>query len=163
MHRAIYIMGVSGSGKTTIGKLLSQKMNIPFVDGDDYHPASNINKLKSGIPLNDNDREGWLHSINEMAKTEVHHNDIVIACSGLRDYYRDMLTADIPKSVCIFLDGDYDLIYKRMLKRKKHFMPVGLLQSQFESLEKPSGDYIIDINKNPEEIINEILAYLSKV
>ena len=160
MGPVIYIMGVSGSGKTTIGKLLSLKTGFPFFDGDDFHPLENKEKMKAGIPLNDEDREQWLHKLNDLAIAQSTLNGAVLACSGLKEKYRIVLTQNVKQPIWIFLQGAYKLIYERMEKRE-HYMPVGLLQSQFNDLETPVSAFTIDIKNNPEEIVEEIMQYLN--
>ncbi len=156
----IYIMGVSGSGKTTIGKLLSQKITIPFFDGDDFHSSANKEKMKSGHPLNDNDRKEWLRGINKMAKEQVKLKGAVIACSALKEKYRVILSEGMAEPVWIFLNGSYDQVYERMKKRNDHYMPVQLLSSQFESLEIPAKAFSIDIKNEPEAIVAKIYQHL---
>lgn len=153
----IYIMGVSGSGKTTIGKKLSAAVGIPFFDGDDYHPDSNKEKMKAGHPLDDDDRKEWLISLHGLAKRESKRSGAIIACSALKERYRALLAKDITVPVFwVFLQGDYELISQRMKSRKDHYMPESLLQSQFETLEAPANAIMVDVNKEPEEIVNTI-------
>jgi carbohydrate kinase (thermoresistant glucokinase family) len=157
----IYIMGVSGSGKTTIGLQLSAITGIPFFDGDDFHSTSNKEKMKSGIALTDDDREGWLYSINKLAKEEGTKKGAIIACSALKEKYRTILSEGIEKTVhWVFLQGDRSLISERIKTRKNHFMPESLLQSQFDALEIPRNAILIKIDKNPEEIVLDILKVL---
>lgn len=160
MGPVIYIMGVSGSGKSTIGKLLSLKTGFPFFDGDDFHPLENKEKMKAGIPLNDEDREQWLHKMNMLAITQSNLNGAVLACSGLKEKYRTVLIQDVKQPIWIFLQGSYELIHERMEKRE-HYMPVGLLQSQFNDLETPASAFTIDIKNNPEVIVEVIMQYLN--
>jgi len=154
--RIIYIMGVSGSGKTTIGKLLSQKIAIPFFDADDLHSLANKEKMRSGQALNDEDRQDWLRNIHELAIKQMRSNGAIIACSALKEKYRAVLSAGIDKPVWIFLQGSYEMIFERMNKRKDHYMPASLLQSQFDNLEIPNNAITIDIKKGPEEIVELI-------
>ncbi|MFN2440239.1 MAG: gluconokinase [Chitinophagaceae bacterium] len=156
MNRIIYIMGVSGSGKTTIGNLLSKKTGIPFFDADDFHPTSNKDKMKAGQPLTDEDRKGWLKQINNLAVEQMKLKGAIIACSALKKKYRNVLAKGIAVTEWIFLQGNYELVYERLKKRKGHYMPVRLLASQFETLEIPGNAYYIDITKKPEEIIDII-------
>ena len=158
----IYIMGVSGSGKTTIGKLLSQKTTIPFFDGDDFHPPANKEKMKSGKPLNDDDRKEWLREINKMATEQAKLKGAVIACSALKEKYRGILSNGIADPIWIFLQGSYDEVYERMKKRNDHYMPVQLLSSQFENLEIPANVFSIDIKNEPEAIVAKIYQYLAE-
>jgi len=132
-----YVMGVSGCGKSTIGKLLANEFDMPFFDGDDYHPEANIEKMAAGSPLTDDDRQGWLQRLN--ALSVAHKNQgAVIACSALKDAYRKILSQNLAKQVeFIYLEGTLEEISGRLQQRKNHFMPAGLLQSQFETLETP--------------------------
>lgn len=158
----IYIMGVSGSGKTTIGQQLTSETGIPFFDADDFHSRANKDKMKAGLPLNDKDREGWLHTINQLAVGEAQKNGAIIACSALKEKYRTLLSYGIKVPVhWIFLQGDYQIINERMKTRINHFMPESLLQSQFETLENPENAITIGINKNPEEIVKKIIDELT--
>lgn len=163
MQRIIYIMGVSGSGKTTIGKLLSQKIGIPFFDADDFHSEANRTKMKAGNPLNDEDRKDWLHEINKLAQQQAQTNGAIIACSALKEKYRNILTEGINNPVWVFLQGSYDQIYERMKKREGHYMPVQLLQSQFESLEAPGSALFIDILNEPAVIVETICRHLDDI
>jgi carbohydrate kinase (thermoresistant glucokinase family) len=152
----IYIMGVSGSGKTTVGKLLSAKTEIPFFDGDDLHSSANKKKMEAGNALNDDDRKDWLQRINSLAIEQQKLSGAIIACSALKEKYRDILIEEIHKPYWVFLNGGFELIQERMKKRKDHFMPTDLLSSQFEILERPSDALTIDISKSPEEIVSII-------
>jgi len=158
----IYIMGVSGSGKTTVGEKLSAATGIPFFDGDDFHSKANKKKMHTGHPLTDEDREKWLRAIHHLAKEEAVKEGAIIACSALKEKYRLLLSEGIETVVrWVFLQGDYKLILARMQKRKGHFMPETLLQSQFETLEIPGDAIIIDIAESPGEITKEILQRLN--
>ncbi|UGU17891.1 NADP-dependent phosphogluconate dehydrogenase [Sinomicrobium kalidii] len=159
---AIFIMGVSGSGKTTVGKLLAEKMQIPFFDGDDYHPETNRRKMASGRPLNDDDRRGWLETLNKLAREQLHSASCVIACSALKISYRDLLQKDIAAHTkFVFLKGSYEQVMARMLARDAHFMPASLLTSQFDTLEYPTEALVADIAKEPEQIVSEIMETLT--
>src|SRR5688572_29482689 len=134
----IFIMGVSGSGKTTIGLQLSEVTGIPFFDADDFHPAANKEKMKSGHPLTDEDRKDWLERINELAREQSMSSGAIIACSALKEKYRETLADGINVPVhWVFLQGSFELVQERLKARKDHFMPASLLQSQFETLEPP--------------------------
>lgn len=158
------VMGVSGSGKTTIGQLLASQLGIDFFDGDDFHSASNIEKMKSGQPLDDHDRYDWLKNINTIAnKTLAANTSAVIACSALKKQYRDIISMNIGESIFwIYLHGTKDLIQQRMTARKNHYMPVALLQSQFDILEIPNESIKIDISLDPQTMVNTILQETNK-
>ena len=149
-----FVMGVSGCGKTTVGQLLANELKLSFFDGDDFHTASNVEKMSKGEPLNDEDRQGWLKILNELAITNS-KNGAVIACSALKKRYRDILRASLEDSVCfIYLQGTFEEIYQRMKERKNHFMPVDLLKSQFKTLEPPVNAVAVSINEQPEKIVS---------
>lgn len=153
-----FIMGVSGSGKTTIGSLLAKALHIPFYDGDDYHSEENVSKMAAGHPLTDTDRQGWLNRLNALAKENI-AKGAVIVCSALKESYRDVLSKSIETKVSwVFLKGSAILIRERLHKRKGHFMPSGLLQSQFNTLQIPDDGITIDIDATPKSILKDILA-----
>ena len=156
-----FVFGVSGSGKTTIGKKLAESINIPFYDADDYHPKSNTDKMSSGQPLNDDDRQPWLEAINTVATESLDQHGCVFACSALKEMYRRTLSQHIADSTTwIYLKGDYNTILARMQARE-HFMPPKLLQSQFDTLEEPKDAITLDITDTIDEMvkstINQIL------
>ncbi len=153
-----YVMGVSGSGKTTIGEMLAEKINVPFFDADGFHPPKNIEKMSLGHSLNDEDRQEWLVAIHKKAIYLLQKNETaVITCSALKEKYRKIISEEIEDSVkWVILNGSYDLIKKRMEERS-HFMPSALLKSQFETLEIPDYGSHFSIEKTPEEIIKEII------
>lgn len=157
----VFVMGVSGSGKTTISKRLSAKMGIPFFDGDDFHGAVNKEKMKTGHPLTDQDRAEWLVSINELAKKQMAKDGAIIACSALKQKYRAVLAHGITIPLFwIFLQGGYDLIEKRMQRRKGHFMPPTMLSSQFDALEIPKDCITVDVSKDPDEIVETVMLQI---
>ena len=158
-----YIMGVSGSGKTTVGENLSQKLNIPFFDADSFHSKENVAKMAAGQSLTDDDRQGWLNALNTKAIQQCENNEgAIIACSALKEKYRNTLAENIEKPIFwIHLEGDFELIFERMKQRLNHFMPAGLLKSQFEALEKPEYGIHVSINQSPEAIIDEILEKIN--
>ena len=151
-------MGVSASGKTTIGKLLASKLSFPFFDADDFHPESNLKKMASGQALDDTDRAGWLKTLNNLAKKEP---KAIITCSALKESYRTILRDDMNKEVhFVYLKGSYELIYDRMIEREGHMMPVSLLQSQFDTLEEPNSAITVSIELSPQEITEKIISEL---
>ena len=152
----IMVMGVSGSGKTEIGKLLSEELSRPFYDGDDFHPEANIKKMSLGNPLNDEDRKDWLIQLNKLALKH-RHSGAIIACSALKKNYRSILRAGMGNYMTfVYLNGSFELIKSRLEKRKGHFMPIDLLKSQFESLEPPSKEITVSIEETPSTIIKKI-------
>jgi len=147
----IVVMGVAGSGKTTIASGLAETLGVPFVEGDSLHPVANVKKMAAGIPLTDDDRWPWLEAIGERIEMErITGHGVVVSCSALRHAYRDCLRKQVHGTVqFILLDGSRELIGDRMEKRKGHFMPPALLDSQFATLEKPTPDedaVILDIS-----------------
>ena len=149
-------MGVSGCGKSTIGKALSETWSIPFFDGDDFHSQPNLDKMAGGHPLDDDDRRPWLVTIQTFAKDHLNRGSLIIACSALKASYRSLLTKDIEEvSVFIHLDGSFELIESRM-KARNHFMPASLLQSQFDALEMPEGAIRVDIGQSINYIVQKI-------
>lgn len=156
IQKVYIIMGVSGTGKSTIGKLLSNTLQIPFFDGDDLHPKENIEKMEAGNPLNDDDREGWLIRLNVLAK-EHKSTGAIIACSALKESYREILLEETKNHLeFIYLEGSFELIKSRLESRKGHFMPLALLRSQFDTLEVPAEAITVSVSMTPDQIIQEI-------
>lgn len=154
-------MGVSGSGKSLIGRKLAEQMKIPFYDADDFHPESNVKKMKSGKPLNDSDRRPWLQAMANRFPDWEREEGAVLACSALKQSYREQLKKGAVGDLhFVFLKGSKALISKRMNRRKNHFMPGELLDSQFEALEEPENAITISIDQSPDEIIHEIIEQL---
>lgn len=160
--KVIFVMGVSGVGKSTIGSQLANALGVPFFDGDDYHPKANIEKMGKGQPLTDDDRFGWLQQLNHLASDQIKIQGCVIACSALKESYRQILQKDILGSVTwVFLSGTFETVKKRILARKNHFMGEALLQSQFDTLEEPAAGVVsVDIRQTPDEIIKFLKAYI---
>ena len=151
------VMGVSGCGKSTIGKMLAAEFSFSFFDGDDYHPKENVEKMSKGFPLNDEDRQDWLNSLNALAK-EYGEKGVVIACSALKQSYRERLAKELENQMkFVYLKGTKMEISQRLQERKGHFMPPGLLDSQFNALEIPVGGITISINNTPDKIVSGIL------
>ena len=160
----LVVMGVSGSGKSTIASMLAHRLHWTYEDGDWLHPQSNIEKMHHGEPLNDKDRWPWLHAIanwiDAIRKAGGHG---VVACSALKRAYRDIIAGDRPDVRIVYLKGDRDLIARRIAARADHFMPPELLDSQFKALEEPTADehpIVVSIAPHPREIVETIVAKL---
>ncbi|MFJ4084117.1 gluconokinase [Streptomyces iakyrus] len=150
----VVVMGVAGTGKTTIGPLLAARLGVPYAEGDDFHPPANIAKMSSGTPLTDEDRLPWLDAIGEWAHGRAGLGGVV-SCSALKRSYRDRLRAAAPGVVFVHLTGDRALIEDRMSHRQGHFMPTALLDSQFATLQPLAADEAgvgVDVAGGPEEI-----------
>jgi gluconokinase len=155
------IMGVAGSGKSTIGKLLRDRTGWTFYDADDFHPPENIDKMRRAIPLNDEDRRTWLFVLQGLiARIFSQQEDAILACSALKEDYRQILQRDYQDIVWIYLRGDYDFIINRIEQRQGHFFPKEVLRSQFAILEEPETALTLDISLPPAAIADKIFAYL---
>ncbi len=153
-------MGVSGSGKSTIGRSLAEALKVPFIDGDDHHPKANVAKMTAGEPLNDSDRAGWLKILNKIA-LEHRASGAVIACSALKEIYRQILSENLEDNCqWVILKGTFELIQQRMKNRAEHFMPSALLQSQFNTLEMPEYGIHLDISEDPAILVTTLLDRL---
>jgi carbohydrate kinase (thermoresistant glucokinase family) len=154
------IMGVSGSGKTTVGRCVARALKLPFLDADDLHSTANILKMKKGQPLNDADREPWLKKIAEKMYEMDQKGGGVAACSALKKAYRQTLLKRLSgKALIVYLKESRNTLIKRMAERKDHFMPPGLLQSQLDALEEPENALILDIELSPKDLCLEILNH----
>ena len=163
---ALIVMGVSGSGKSTIAAELAKKLSWTFEDGDRFHPAGNVAKMSAGHPLTDEDRWPWLRAIAaEIERVCRAHGHVVIACSALKRAYREVLVRGRDDVRIVFLNGNHDLIAERMARRKGHFMPPGLLDSQFSALEPPQADenpVTVSIDAPVESIVEDIVRQLGR-
>jgi gluconokinase len=162
----VIVFGVSGAGKTTIGKLLAEQLGWRFYEADDFHPPANIEKMRSGRPLTDDDRWPWLEYLHEqITRSLAAKENAVLACSALKRTYRERLRVSDDVKL-VFLRGDYGLIEKQLRGRRGHFMNPALLRSQLADLEEPSADedaITVDLGKTPEELVEEIKTKLDLV
>ncbi|QTI70133.1 gluconokinase [Gordonia polyisoprenivorans] len=159
MGSPVVVMGVSGSGKSTVGAALAQRLRVPFADADDFHPQSNIDKMTAGHALTDTDRQPWLDLIGDWLGE--HGDGGVMSCSALKRAYRDRLRSHCPDTVFVHLDGPLEVIARRQASRPGHFMPTSLLHSQFDILEPLGSDergVIVDVDQPVDAIIDRIAA-----
>lgn len=166
MNKGLYVvMGVSGSGKSLIGAAFARALGVDFVEGDQYHSAENVQRMKAGIPLTDKDREQWLRSLAaRLREAKDAGTGVVMACSALKRSYRDMLRAEAKDLRFVFLRGERTLIAQRLAGRTGHYMPASLLESQLATLEEPSPDedaWVIDITESPENLVAALVARAS--
>ncbi|MEU6876662.1 gluconokinase [Streptomyces sp. NPDC046712] len=160
--RVVVVMGVAGTGKTTIGPLVADALGVPYAEGDDFHPAANVAKMSAGIPLDDADRGPWLDAIGQWAHGREGRGGVV-SSSALKRIYRDRLRTAAPGVVFLHLTGARELIERRMSERKGHFMPTALLDSQFSTLQPLQEDeagVAVDVTGSPEEIAARAVAAL---
>ncbi|MDZ8028198.1 MAG: gluconokinase [Nostoc sp. DedQUE01] len=157
----IIIMGVSGAGKTTIGKLLADSLDWEFSDADAFHSPENVEKMRCGIPLSEADRIPWLQDLQTAIKNWLQENkNAVLACSALKESYRQFLVVDSERIKLVYLKGSYELIQKRLLERHNHYMSEKLLDSQFNTLEEPLDTIYIDAIETPHVIVQNIKTAL---
>jgi len=149
---AYVVMGVSGCGKSTVALALAEKTGGIYLDADDFHPPANKQKMAAGIPLTDEDRWGWLDALNRELRT-YRATRVFLACSALKEVYRERLRAGMPDLVFIYLKGSRAVIAQRLGVRQGHFMPSTLLDSQFATLEEPADAVVIDIDQPPEAVV----------
>jgi len=161
MVKAIVVMGVSGSGKTTVARLLAGRLGWRFAEADEFHSPANVAKMRGGVPLTDEDRAPWLAAIASYIDDAIASGKLaVVTCSALKRRYRDVIIGSRPGVALVYLKGDYDTIAKRIAARPHHYMPVSLLKSQFEALEEPAGPeeaIVVSVDLPPDEIVREIL------
>jgi len=155
------LMGVSGCGKTSVGKMLSTRLGWDFLESDDYHSEADIEKMSAGIPLTDDDRWPWLVCLHGVIKQKQADGiPLVLACSALKESYRDLLYKGLSGCVYVYLKGDFNLIYTRM-RRRAHFMKAHMLQSQFDALEEPANAFVVDIRASIPQIVDSIISAYS--
>lgn len=157
----LILFGVSGAGKTVVGRLLAKELEWPFYDGDTYHSPVSVEKMRHGVPLTNADRQPWLDTLRGLVVRCLETGEnAVLACSALKAAYRDHLRVD-DRVKLVHLEGDFELIAKRLRERRNHFMNAELLASQFETLEEPRGEaLVVDVSSSPHEVVGEIRARL---
>jgi gluconokinase len=153
----IIVMGVSGCGKSTIGQPLAARLGYPFLDADEFHPPGNVAKMAAGTPLTDADRQPWLEQLNGKLRAQ---RNAVLACSALKESYRQILSNGIDNCRFVHLRGSIELIRARLAERKHRYMPASLLESQFATLEPPEGAIEVDISKDPQQCLEAIATHL---
>ena len=157
----VFLMGVSGCGKTAIGETLARDLGWPWFDADDYHPPANVEKMRSGQPLTDADRWPWLDRLNELLRAQdAQGSNAVVGCSALKQIYRERLAQGLEDVRWVHLKGSFELIMSRLQQRKHRYMPASLLQSQFDTLEEPRDALIVDITDPPDVLAARIRASL---
>ena len=156
----VIVMGVTGSGKTTVGKMLAQRLGSEFADADDFHSAENKAKMHRGIPLTDADRMPWLAAMHDyLAKAEAERRSVILGCSALKQSYRAILFQGIVPQL-VYLKGSYEVIDEHLRARKGHFADDKILAAQFADLEEPSDAIVVDVRLTPEQIVDEIIKQL---
>lgn len=157
----ILVMGVSGSGKTTIGRMLAESLNWDFSDADAFHPQANIEKMSHSIPLNDADRQPWLQAMQRAIDQWLQEDkNMVLACSALKEAYRQIILRDKERMRLVYLKGSFEQIQKRLQERPHHYMKTEMLQSQFDTLEEPEYGTHVDLSHSPEVIVQQIRTSL---
>lgn len=155
-HPLVVVMGVSGAGKSTIGVLVADALNVRFVDGDSLHPIANVAKMATGTPLNDEDRWPWLAVVGRTL-ADASNEGLVVACSALKRVYRDAIRAEVPAVIFLHLDGSHAVLSRRMEGRTDHFMPASLLDSQLSTLERLQPDengVVVDIDAPVPQVVS---------
>ncbi len=157
----VLIMGVSGSGKTTIGGLLAAALGGRYIEGDDFHPPANIAKMQAGLPLSDDDRLPWLQALGKALQAPENKGvPVILGCSALRESYRQLIRSFCPQCQIVWLHGSPERVAARIKDRLGHFMPASLLESQFAILEAPADAITVSIDQPPEAIVKQILDQL---
>ncbi len=166
MNTIVVLMGVSGSGKTTVAAMLAGRLDVEFLEGDDLHPPANVEKMRGGSPLTDEDRWPWLRAIAaRIDQWRAAGKGGVVTCSALKRAYRDIVIGRRPEVTLVYLRGSLELVRQRMAARHEHFMPVKLLDSQFKTLEEPAPDehaIVVDIASTPGDIVAAIVRKLKE-
>ena len=158
----VVVMGVSGSGKTTLGEALAARLGCEFIDADDHHPAQNVAKMAAGVPLEDADRWPWLEALNRLLRGKCARGEsAVLACSALKQAYRDRLGAGIDDWRLVYLKGSIEQIRARLVERRHRYMPASLLESQFAALEPPADAITVDVADTPVACVATVFAALA--
>lgn len=163
--RRIVVMGVSGCGKSTVARVLAERLSLPFFEADALHPPRNVAMMASGTPLADDDRQGWLQAVAR-ALSKAEPTGVVVACSALKRSYRDLLRASAPGLLFVHLTGPQTLLVERLRSRAGHYMPISLLQSQIDTLEPPATDESAltqEISQAPEHIVERLCLRLQNI
>lgn len=156
--QAFIIMGVSGSGKSSVADLLAQKLRCDYFDADDFHPEANVKKMSQGMPLNDSDRQPWLERLHKLIRDTLNQNkSLTLACSALKQSYRKTLKGNLDAVTFVHLDGNFELINARMQARAGHFMKAEMLKSQFATLETPKNAITVSIAQPVEKVVERII------
>jgi gluconokinase len=159
--QSVVLMGVAGSGKSAVGMQVARKLDWIFLDADDFHPPANIEKMKHGIPLNDQDRAPWLQRLHdELQHQMAKRHSVILACSALKESYRAVLRDEVSPPTFVYLDVDLETIRDRLQHRSAHFFPKELMDSQFAALEKPKDAIIIDARKPLEAVVDHVVRAL---
>lgn len=156
----VVVMGVTGSGKSTVGEALAQRLGVPYADADDFHGVENVAKMRSGVPLDDADREPWLRAVGRWLGER---QDGVVTCSALKRAYRDILREEAPDVTFLHLHGDKETVRQRVAGRAGHFMPESLVQSQFDALEPLQADergIVVDLARDVDDIVDAVASDL---
>ena len=165
MSTPLIVMGVQGCGKSTIGRMLAERLGEPFFDGDDLHSEESKAKMGAGVPLTDTDREPWLRRIAELIASEAAaRRHVIIGCSALKRSYRDLLRSTVATTRFVHLAGSFEVMTERIQGRNHEYMPTTLLASQFETLEELAGDeagIVVSVEQTPAQIVDEVLEYLA--
>ncbi|AEG70249.1 gluconokinase [Ralstonia solanacearum] len=157
----VVVMGVSGCGKSTVGRMIAERLGCAFRDGDEFHSEANRAKMHAGIPLNDDDRKPWLETIRAyMDETTAGGRSLVVACSALKQRYRDVLSGPSGHVAFVYLKGDFELLQGRLAARTDHFFNPALLRSQFDALEEPADAIVVDIALPPETLVQQAVERL---
>jgi gluconokinase len=162
--QAVILMGVAGSGKTAVGMRVAQQLDWIFLDADNFHPPANIEKMKHGIPLNDQDRAPWLQRLHdELQHQMAASHSVILACSALKESYRKVLHDAVSPPTLVYLDVDPETIRDRLQHRSAHFFPKELMESQFAALEKPNDAIIVDARKPLDAVVDQVIRALREL